>query len=399
MPRVFRALGDIDGWRLRSGGRHGLRVCGFVLRGQDIEFTSEPCDGEGICRETVRYNASVMINVGVVGFGLAGTVFHAPFVSAVDGLELKAIVRRSGEGDPRYPNVEFVRTVDELLARKVELVVVATPNATHYAIAKQCLEAGRHVVVDKPFTPTLREAEELVELARRKTRVLAVFQNRRWDGDFMTLQELIRQNALGRIVTFESHFDRFRPELRVNNWKEDNAPGHGLLFDLAPHLIDQALVLFGLPEAIYADLRIDREGSTVVDGFDIVLYYPRLRALLRATTMAAEVGPRFAVHGTGGSFVKYGLDPQEDAMRAGGRIGEPNWGADSPGMYGTVTTREDKRAVPTIAGDYRRFYANVRDAILGRAELAVTPEQALNVMRGLELAEESSRKRCAVAWA
>ncbi len=245
-----------------------------------------------------------MINVGVVGFGLAGTVFHAPFVSAVEGLELKAIVRRSGERDPGYPNVDFVRTVDELLARPVDLVVVATPNATHYAIAKQCLEAGRHVVIDKPFTPTLREAEELVELAARKKKLLIVFQNRRWDGDFLTLRQLIEQAELGRIVTFETHFDRFRPELRVNNWKEDEAPGTGLLFDLAPHLIDHALVLFGTPEAIYADLRIDREGSRVVDAFDITMFYPRMRALLRATTMSAEVGPRFAVHGTKGSFVK-----------------------------------------------------------------------------------------------
>jgi scyllo-inositol 2-dehydrogenase (NADP+) len=339
-----------------------------------------------------------MINVGVVGFGLAGTVFHAPFVRAVEGLELKAIVRRSGERDPAYPDVEFVRSVDELLARPIDLVVVATPNATHYPIAKQCLEAGRHVVIDKPFTPTLREAEELVELAARQNKLLVVFQNRRWDGDFMTVQQLIQQNALGRVVTFETHFDRFRPDLRVGNWKEDEAPGTGLLFDLAPHLIDHALVLFGPPEAVYADLRMDRDGSRVVDAFDILFYYPRTRALLRATTMAAEVGPRFAVHGTAGSFVKYGLDPQEDAMKAGGRIGDPNRGADSPERYGTLTTRDGKRAVPTIPGDYRKFYANVRDAILGHAELAVTPQQALNVMRALELAAESSRLRCAMPW-
>ncbi len=339
-----------------------------------------------------------MINVGVVGFGLAGTVFHAPFVRAVDGLELKAIVRRSGERDPAYPEVEFVRTVDELLARPIDLVVVATPNQTHYAMAKQCLEAGRHVVIDKPLTPTLREAEELVELASRKNRLLIVFQNRRWDGDFMTLQQLIEQNGLGRLVTFETHFDRFRPDLRVGNWKEEDAPGHGLLFDLAPHLIDHALVLFGPPEAVYADLRTDRENSRVVDAFDVTFYYPRMRALLRATTMAAEVGPRFAVHGTVGSFVKYGLDPQEDAMKAGAKISAPNWGVDSPNNYGTLTTRNGQHRIPTLPGDYRKFYENVRDAILGRAKLAVTPEQALNVMRGLELAQQSSANRSAVSW-
>lgn len=339
-----------------------------------------------------------MINVGVVGFGLAGTVFHAPFVRAVEGLKLKAIVRRSGESDPAYPDVEFVRSVDDLLARPIDLVVVATPNATHYSIARQCLEAGRHVVIDKPFTPTLREAEELVELATRKNKLLIVFQNRRWDGDFMTLQRLIDEGYLGRVVTFETHFDRFRPELRANNWKEEEEPGTGLLFDLGPHLIDHALVLFGTPGAIYADLRMDREGSRVVDGFDITMFYPRMRALLRASTMAAEVGPRFAVHGTKGSFVKYGLDPQEDAMRSGGRISDPAWGSDSPAMYGTLTTREGKRTIPTISGDYRRFYENVRDAILGRAKLAVTPEQALNVMRVLELAQQSSSNRCAVPW-
>jgi predicted dehydrogenase len=223
-----------------------------------------------------------MINVGVVGFGLAGKVFHAPFIQAVEGLNLVAIARRHVAGDPAYPGVDFVGGVDDLLIRKVDLVVVATPNSSHYSIAKQCLLAGKHVVIDKPFTSTLTEAVDLVQTANEQKRLLTVFQNRRWDGDFMTVQQLLKENALGRVIVYESHFDRFRPELREDKWNEEGIEGNGLLFDLGPHLIDQALLLFGLPEAIQADLRKDREGSSVVDAFDITLHYPRRRALLRA---------------------------------------------------------------------------------------------------------------------
>jgi len=341
-----------------------------------------------------------MLNVGLVGFGFAGKVFHAPVIRAVDGLRLAAIVQRSGGGapDPRDPDVDFVRSVDELLARAIDLVVIATPNTSHHPIAKQCLLAGRHVVIDKPFAPTLAEARDLVELAQKQRRVLSVYQNRRYVGDFVTLQRLVSEATLGRIVAYESHFDRFRPDQKPGAWRERAEPGAGVWFDIGPHLLDQAFVLFGTPRAIAADIRIEREGGAVDDAFDVTLHYPNLRAVLRASMLAAAPGPSFAVHGTRGSFIKYGVDAQEAALKAGRTPGEPDWDADPPALYGTLTTPEGARPVPTIPSSYARYYENVRDAILGKAQPAVTPEQALNVMRGLELAVASNRRRCVLPW-
>ena len=223
-----------------------------------------------------------MLNVGLVGFGVAGKVFHAPVIRAVEGLRLTVIVQRHGAPDPGYSDVEFVRSVDELLARAVDLVVVATPNASHHPIARQCLLAGRHVVIDKPFTTTVAEAEELVQLGREKRRVLSAYQNRRYVGDFVTLRRLLSEGALGRVAIFESHFDRFRPQLKPAAWREQPQPGSGIWFDLGAHLLDQALVLFGIPQAISADIRCEREGAVADDAFDVTLHYPHMRALLRA---------------------------------------------------------------------------------------------------------------------
>lgn len=324
-----------------------------------------------------------MLNVGLVGFGFAGKVFHAPVIRAVGGLHLAAIERRS---------------VDAVLAQRVDLVVIATPNTSHFPIAKQCLLAGRHVVVDKPFTTTLAEAQELVQLATEKGRVLSVYQNRRYVGDFVTLQQLLLEGALGRIVVYESHFDRFRPDQKPGAWRERPEPGAGVWFDIGPHLLDQAFVLFGTPRAIGADIRIERDGGVVDDAFDVTLHYPNLRAVLRASMLAAAPGPSFAVHGTGGSFIKYGVDAQEAALKEGRTPGEPDWDADPPALYGMLTTPEGARTIPTIPSSYTQYYENVRDAILGKAQLAVTPEQALDVMRGLELAVASSERRCVLPW-
>src|SRR3989454_4917045 len=341
-----------------------------------------------------------MLTVGLVGFGLAGKVFHAPVIRAVEGLCLTAIVRRSGGAapDPRYGDVEFLRSVDELLTRAIDLVVIATPNTSHHPIAKRCLLAGRHVVVDKPFTTTVAEAEELVQLGNAKARVLSAYQNRRYVGDFATLRKLLSEGVLGRVTTFESHFDRFRAELRPGSWREQAQPGSGLWFDLGSHLLDQALVLFGNPQAIAADIRIERDGASADDAFDVTLHYPHMRALLRASMLAAAPGPTFAAHGTKGSFIKYGLDPQEAALKSGRTPDEPNWDAEPAERYGQLTTPEETRTVATIPSSFTHYYENVRDAILGRAQLAVTPDQALDVMRGLELAVASSQKRCVLSW-
>src|SRR5881396_1873605 len=332
-----------------------------------------------------------MLNVGLVGFGFAGQVFHAPVIRAVPGLRLGAIVQRRGGSD-------FVHSVEDLLTRDIDLVVIATPNVSHYPIAKQCLLAGRHVVVDKPFTTTLAEAEELVRLAAEQRRVLSVYHNRRYVGDFVTLRQLLSEGELGRVVQFESRFDRFRPERKPSAWREQPLPGSGLWFDLGPHLLDQVLVLFGIPQAISADLRSEREGAVVDDAFDVTLHYPHMRAVLRASMLAVSPGPTFAVHGTRGSFIKYGLDPQEAALKEGRTPEEAGWDSEPPEMYGRLATPEGTRTIPTIRSSFTHYYENVRDAILGKAQLAVTPEQARNVMRGLELAVASSQQNCVLPW-
>ena len=339
-----------------------------------------------------------MLNVGLVGFGFAGKTFHAPVIRVVEGLRLTTIVQRhvGGAPDPRYGDVEFVHSVEELLTRRVDLVVIATPNQSHHPIAKQCLLAGRHVVIDKPFTTTVAEAEELVQVGKAKRLVLSAYQNRRYVGDFVTLRKLLSEGVLGRVTTFESHFDRFRAELRPGSWREQALPGSGLWFDLGSHLLDQALVLFGRPQAIAADIRIERDGAAADDAFDVTLYYPHMRAFVRASMLAASPGPTFAVHGTNGSFIKYGLDPQEAALKSGRMPDEANWDAEPSELYGRLTTAEGTRTIPTIPSSFTHYYENVRDAILGRAQLAVTPEQALKVMRGLELAVASSQQRRAV---
>lgn len=333
-----------------------------------------------------------------MGYGFAGRVFHAPVIRVVPGLRLAAIVQRRGEPDPRYPDVEFVPSVADLLAREIDLVVVATPNTSHHALAKQCLLAGRHVVIEKPFATTVAEGQELVQLARERQLVLSVYHNRRFVGDFVTLQRLLADGAVGRVAHYESHFDRFRPGLKSGAWREQPQPGSGVWFDLGAHLLDQALVLFGIPVAISADIRLERDGAQADDGFDVTLHYPRMRALLRATMLAAAPGPTFAVHGTQGSFIKYGFDPQEQALKDGRTPDEPQWDVESPDRYGTLTTAEGTQTIPTTPSSFARYYENVHDAILGKTPLLVTPEQALDVMRGLELAVVSSREGRVLSW-
>ena len=345
-----------------------------------------------------------MIDVGLIGFGFAGRTFHAPVISAVEGLRLAAILQRHGpDAEQAYPAARVARSLDELLAMdSIRLIVIATPNTTHFELAKQCLLAGRDVVLDKPFATTYAEAAELVELANDKHRLLSVYQNRRWDGDFLTVRSLFDEGRLGRVVLFESHFDRFRPQLKANAWRERPEPGSGVLFDLGPHLIDQALLLFGTPEALSADVRIEREGALVDDAFDVVLHYPKLRALLRAGVLVSTPTPRFVIHGTRGGYLKYGLDPQEEALKRGETPRGEFWGYEAPERWGTLLLAQGDSFVrdqlPTAPGDYCQYYANVRDALLGKAALAVTAEQALRVMRALELAQTSSRQGCTLSW-
>lgn len=341
-----------------------------------------------------------MINVGLVGFGFAGRVFHAPMISSVAGLNLRAIVqRRGGDASSLYSNATQVRSVEELLAiPEIQLVVIATPNTSHYSLAKQCLIAGKDVVVDKPFTTTYAEATELVDLARQRGRLLTVYQNRRFDGDFRTISDLLAKNRLGRIVLFESHFDRYRLELRPDAWRERPEAGSGIFFDLGVHLLDQALLLFGPPEAITADIRIERRGGQVDDAFDVLLHYSQMRALLRASMIALAPDLRFLVRGETAAYVKHGIDPQEEVLKRGEVPGADSWGKEKQQSWGLLQSLDGSERVETEPGDYRLFYQNVRDAILGKSEITITHEQMLNVMHGVELARRSSEERRTVKW-
>ncbi len=346
-----------------------------------------------------------MIEVGLVGFGLAGRAFHAPVIRAVPGMHLAAILQRTGnEAEEKYPDLRVVRNMEELLAlREIRLVVIATPNDTHYSLARQCLEAGRDVVVDKPFTTALEEARALVELAKKAGRLITVYQNRRFDGDFQTIRKLVAEGTLGRIVRLETNYDRYRPQLKPGAWRETARAGSGILFDIAPHLIDHALVLFGLPDGVTADVRIERENAVADDAFDIMFHYPGgMRAVLRSSILAAAPRPRFVLHGTQGSFVKQTFNPLENNLRQGNIPTQGPWGAEPEQNWGVLTVPEgdkfSQRRIPSASCDYRDYYANVRDALLGKAEAAVSPEWALNVMRLLEMARESSEKHRTIPW-
>lgn len=334
------------------------------------------------------------LRVALVGFGLAGRVFHAPLIAATPGLVLHTVV--SSDAAKVHTALPDVRVAaDPQVAfddPAIDLVVIASPNDTHAPLAMAALRAGRHVVVDKPFAIDLAQAREVADVARERARLLCVFHNRRWDADFLALKALVDAGTLGEIAEVHSHFDRFRPTV-PDRWRERRGPGAGLWLDLGPHLVDQALQLFGLPDAVQADLAIQRAGAEVDDWFHVVLRYPRLRVVLHAGALVPGAGLRFAVHGSGGSWFKHGLDPQEAALRDGAVPGGDRWGVDlSPGRLlradadGTVV--DD--ASPTPAGDYRAFYAGVRDAINADAAPPVTLDDALDVMRVLQAGIDSA---------
>ena len=348
---------------------------------------------------------STPLRAGLVGYGFAGQTFHAPVLSAVPGLELAAVASsQPHKVHADWPEVAVVPDVAALVARAdIDLVVVATPNAQHHPVAKAALEAGKHVVVDKPFTLDVAEARELELLSRRNNRVLSVYQNRRFDADFLTLQQVLASGDLGRPVYLASHFDRFRPQVR-ERWREQPVPGSGLWVDLGAHLVDQAVQLFGRPDALQLDTATLRDGALVEDYFHAVLRYESgphapLRVVLHATTLAAHAAPRYIVHGTRGSYVKHGVEPQEDALRAGQRPPAEGWGADPLDGELTLIGNDGAphfRAVPTQPGNYADYYAAVRDAILGKGPNPVPPEQAVALMELLDIGRQSAAEGRAI---
>jgi scyllo-inositol 2-dehydrogenase (NADP+) len=297
------------------------------------------------------------MNVGLIGYGLSGAVFHAPFLLALDEFELKSIVSSKKDIIKKdYPDVEVVSSFEEVVNDPdIHLVVITTPNHLHFSQAKEALEKGKHVVVEKPFVPTLEEGEELIELAKQKELVLSVFHNRRFDGDFMTVKRLIEEEKLGDVVYFESHFDRFRPNIGKKNWREEKETvAGGVLFDLGPHLIDQAFYLFGEPEEIIVDKALQREGSTQDDYFHVIMKYPRLRCVLHASSIAAKPGNRFVVHGTKGSLVIKGMDPQEGRLKQGMKPG-PELG-EHENFCKFYDEKGNESEVVIEDGDYSLYY-------------------------------------------
>ncbi len=340
-----------------------------------------------------------MIRVGLIGFGLAGRVFHAPLISSVEGLELAAILERStNKAAERYPGIVTYRSLDEMLAdASLDLFVVAVPNGSHFEVASRILRAQRNVVVDKPIAVTPAEAAELIRLAKTNRVLLAPFHNRRWDSDFQTIQKLLHEGVLGRLVEFESRFDRWRPTLPIDRlWKVDPLTG-GALLDLGSHLVDQALVLFGKPHAVSADVRPERDGATANDAFDIRLRYSDFTVTLGANSLTLPPSLRFHLRGMQGNYWKHGLDSQEAALAKITRVEDPNWGREPAAKWGILHVGIDgcevSRPIEPIPGDYRLYYTGIRDALLGKGPAPVAAIDAWRGLRILEWAMESSEQR------
>ena len=331
-----------------------------------------------------------MIRVALIGYGYAGRTFHAPLVRATPGLELVAVSSsRTDRVSADLPGVDVVPSALDLLTpSSVDLIVIATPPDSHVPLAAAALGAGKHVVVEKPIAPTLEDARGLASLAESVQRVLAVFQSRRWDGDFLALADLLARGALGDVTHVESHFDRYRPHVR-DRWRERPGAGAGLWHDLGPHLVDQALQLFGLPDLVMGRLALQRAGSEVDDWAHMILEYGRLRVILHASVLVAAPSPRFIVHGDRGSWIKYGIDGQERQMIAALTPGSRPAGDTEHAVHvDGASGRVDQMPIPS--GDYRQFYVRLRDALLGADSNPVPPEQAVAVMAVIETAIRSS---------
>ena len=327
------------------------------------------------------------MKVGLVGFGMVAERFHAPLITAEPGLQLTHVVERhKNRSQQLYPEVSVVRSLEQLLASPVEMVVILTPNTLHFPQARQALKAGKHVVLDKPVTVTSAEADQLIEVAKTHDKMLTVFHNRRWDSDFLTLKKLLEEKALGRLVELESHFDRFRPRLK-GGWREESLPGSGVLYDLGSHLIDQAFQLFGSPRRLLAEVRSQREGTEADDFFEVLLDYGELRVTLKSSCLAAEPKLRFLARGTEGAWMKHGLDPQEAALAAGARPTGPDWGREEPGQWGKLYRAEQQDSIPSEAGDYRAFYRK-----LAEGSVPVSAGQARDVIRAIELCQQSQQE-------
>ncbi len=343
------------------------------------------------------------ISTALVSFGISSKTFHAPFLTTMPEFELLAVVERNSEhAKEKYPWVTIYRSIEEMLKDdRIELVVITSPNETHFPYAKMVLEAGKNVIVEKPFTNTSAEAFELVELARKSGKVCSVYHNRRYVADFLTMKDILEKKLLGELHEFEAHYDRYRPDPRTYGlWREKPTPGSGVFYDLGSHLVDQALQLFGPPKYITADIRMQKSYSVVDDYFDVRLDYGFLKVLLKSGMLVREMGPRYMMHGTRGSFIKYGEDPQEELLKAGELPITADWGKEPESQFGLIHTEIDGKIIrevyPSVQGGFGNYYKNVYRSIRENAPVLESPENGFNIIRIIELAFESSKKQCRV---
>ena len=342
------------------------------------------------------------INAGLIGYGMAGRIFHAPFLNVVSGFNLSKISTNNPDSiklaNERYPQAIVVSSLEEILNDEtIELVFVLTPSETHYELTKKALLAGKHVVVDKPFTATTAQADELIELSEKTGKILSVYQNRRYASDYKTVKKLLEAGTLGKIVEYTSCFDRYVPGIRPKKWKEEAREASGVLYDLGAHLIDQVLQLFGMPLEVTANIRYQRENTQIDDYFMLMLQYPETTVYLHSGMLVRSPGPVFAIHGTNGSFVKYGLDVQEGHLDEGRIPVGKDWGMEPQSMWGTLSTYINglpvTATVESEKGNYTEYFENLRDAIWGKAPLATNPMDSRNVIKIIEMAFQSSKEK------
>ena len=344
------------------------------------------------------------IRTALAGFGSGGRIYNAPIISSVPGFSIEMILTSSPQNieaaKKDFPDARIVSDFSEITeSQNIDLVLILLPNHLHFKTAKKALLSGKHVVVEKPFTSTVREADELIQLARERDLLLSVNHNRRYDSDIQTIKKLIDEKKLGEVVEFEAHFDRFRNEIK-DSWKENpEIPGSGILYDLGSHLIDQALMLFGNPSEVFADIRSQRTNAKVPDKFEIFLFYPGLKVSLNAGMLVKEKGPTYSVFGTHGTFLKYGEDVQEKALKNGEKPQEdPEWGEEPEASWGKLSTVNGERKIKSEPGDYRKIYQNIYNKLLGKEELLVTPEKARDVIKVIEFACQSHSARRALEF-
>lgn len=343
------------------------------------------------------------IRTALCSFGMSGWVFHAPFIAINPGFELYAVWERTKNlAAEKYPWVKTVRTLEEILEDdSIELVVINTPNATHYEYTKKALLAGKHVIAEKPFTITVAEGEELIALAKQCNKIITVYQNRRFDSDYRTVKKIVDEKWLGQMVEAEIHYDRYKEEPGPKLHKETPGPGTGLLYDLGSHLLDQAIQFFGMPESIFADIAIMRKSSKVDDYMELLLYYPGLRVRVKSSYMVREALPSYVFHGTKGSFIKARTDVQEVMLQASISPGGPDWGVEPDSEKGLLHTEKDgkiiREYVPSLKGNYGDYYDILYKAIREGGPVPVTAEEGLNIIRIIEAAYESNREKKLVA--